>query len=622
MKLLMCTLLLLALSSFGDQKTDLNAAAQIDKAIGLAISKLNLRPTQRLNDLEFFRKVSLDLIGRIPTLSEIENFQKMTQPDKRYEIIQKLQKTPGYVSHNYNLWADALRFFNKGLGSMDDDYGQYIKYTINKNKPYDKWVHELISAKGSIYTKEGQAVGYYMRDKGMPLDNLANTMKLFLGTDITCAQCHDHPFDRWSQMDFYQLAAFTDGINFKKDKESQNAYSQYKKKEKNAQKVIISRFITEVMGSDITNTGNGTIKLPHDYSYDDAKPNQLIMARFPYGPQANLPATISAPTQKSKKSKKDKDDSSNKGIGSREMFADWIIADHNGMFSKTIVNRMWYKLMGDFLIGDSLTDFSSKTEGSNKYLTATLVKVMKYVKYDLRHFEKIVMMTNAYQRQGRIRDLKTGEKNYFEAPMTRRLSAEQMWDSLQVLSETDLDKNLNYDDMSTARMQFYSDMKGKSFDVIFKSIPNNPPRPSAFFSFYIKNSSSPTASKSRKGPVNFHRASETSQPAANGSFLRVFGQSSRVFIDDSSREPSPPQALYMLNSEVDKIISSKKSDVYKVINSRDDSKEKIRQLFLTVLTKEPSISDYSEYASLAKKGSSGMQDLAWILLNSNEFKFY
>ena len=304
------------------------------------------------------------------------------------------------------------------------------------------------------------------------------------------------------------------------------------------------------------------------------------------------------------------------------MFADWITADHNGMFSKTIVNRMWYKTMGDFLIGQNLTDFSSKTQGSNKYLTAILVKVMKYVKYDLRRFEKIIMMTKAYQRKGRIRDLKAGEKNYFEAPMTRRLSAEQMWDSLQVLTETELDKGLNYDYISTAKMKFYSDMKGKSFDVILKSIPSKPPHPQKFFDLYIKSKSSPTASKSKKAPVNARRASETAQPSKSGSFLREFGQSSRVFIDDSNREPSPPQALYMLNSEVDKIISSKRSDVYKVINSKKDTKEKIRQLFLTILTKEPSISDYSEYASLVKKGTSGMQDLAWILLNSNEFKFY
>lgn len=618
MKHILCILLLLVLSASGDQKTDMNAAAQIDKAINLAISKLRLRATPNLNDLEFFRKVSLDTIGRIPTLKEIEDFQKMSGPDKRYRIIEKLQKTPGYVSHNYNFWANALRFFNKGLGAMPTAYGLYIKQSINKNKNYDKWVHELVSSTGSIFSDNEAAVGYYMRDKGMPLDNLANTMKLFLGTDISCAQCHDHPFDRWSQMDFYQLAAFTDGISFKRNKESQDAYNQYKKKEKNAQKVIVSRLITEVLNGGVVNTGNGTIKLPHDYSYDDGKPNQLITARFPYGPQPNLPKASSKTGKKSKKDRYAK----TKGVGSREMFADWIVADHNGMFSKTIVNRMWYKLMGDFLIGKNLTNFSSKASGSNKYLVATLVKVMKYVKYDLRHFEKIVMMTKAYQRKGRIRDLKLSEKNYFEAPMTKRLSAEQMWDSMQVLTETDLDKGLNYQKMTTARKQFYNDMNGKPFNLVFKSIPNKLSRPVAFFDFYVKSKASPTASKSKKAPISAKRASETAQPSKNGSFLREFGQSSREFIDDSNREPSPPQALYMLNSEVDKIISSKRSDVFKVINSKKETKEKIRQLFLTILTKEPTMSDYSEYASLVKKGTSGMQDLAWILLNSNEFKFY
>ena len=110
----------------------------------------------------------------------------------------------------YNFWADTLRLTDRPQANIiADPYLSYIKESLRVNKPYDEWVYEMLTADGKVW--ENGAVGYQLRDDGMPLPYVDNTVRVFLGTQIGCAQCHDHPFDDWTQYQFYQLAAFTNG---------------------------------------------------------------------------------------------------------------------------------------------------------------------------------------------------------------------------------------------------------------------------------------------------------------------------------------------------------------------------------------------------------------------------
>jgi hypothetical protein len=116
------------------------------------------------------------------------------------------------VSNFYNFWADVLRlksYFVNTANVVPAAYARWIKESLRTNKPYDQFVREMLSARG--YCWENGAVGDYLRDPAMPLDNMALTTRVFLGTRIECAQCHDHPFDKWKQTEFYHLAAFTYG---------------------------------------------------------------------------------------------------------------------------------------------------------------------------------------------------------------------------------------------------------------------------------------------------------------------------------------------------------------------------------------------------------------------------
>ena len=173
------------------------------------------------------------------------------------------------------------------------------------------------------------------------------------------------------------------------------------------------------------------IRLPHDYDYDDAKPFDVIKAGVPYGDDVTIdnPRYEKEVSRKLKTNKKGKLVAGIPGddINSRKTFADWATSKNNPMFTKTIVNRMWDKYMGAPLIGD-LLNITRKAEGPNKELTDALVKAMKDVNYDLKRFTKIIVNSKTYQREAVVEDVEG--KNYFAGPMLKRMTAEQLWDSM------------------------------------------------------------------------------------------------------------------------------------------------------------------------------------------------
>ena len=222
------------------------AAAKIDYLVAKGVVKANperlkkgLPPITNYNPLtsdeQFVRRIYLDVVGRIPNYDETVAFIQDTSPTKRAKLIDMLIDSPGYASHMYNYVADMLRvterFDNNNVRGTP--YINWMKKQIAANRPWNELVTDMLTADGKMWgddlevAEDGKgkskaktktaaghpapdkaATGYLLRDSGMPLDNLANTLTVFLGTDVACAQCHDHPFADWSQMQFYQMASF------------------------------------------------------------------------------------------------------------------------------------------------------------------------------------------------------------------------------------------------------------------------------------------------------------------------------------------------------------------------------------------------------------------------------
>ncbi|PHR86189.1 MAG: hypothetical protein COA78_38215, partial [Blastopirellula sp.] len=191
-------------------KTDLakfdrqTASEAIDQVLAKSWKAEGIQGSPLVSDEVFVRRIYLDVIGRIPTATELEAFLQDERSDRRSHLIDQLLDSPGHVSHMYNWLGDMLR--------VKDDYYRvgktytfhtWLKDQLEQNRPWDEMVHEMMTAEGRL--GENGATAYLLRDANMPLDSLSNTLSTFLGANVSCAQCHDHPFAAWTQRDFYQM---------------------------------------------------------------------------------------------------------------------------------------------------------------------------------------------------------------------------------------------------------------------------------------------------------------------------------------------------------------------------------------------------------------------------------
>ena len=174
------------------------------------------RPTRDTDDYTFMRRAYLKIIGRIPNKAEIDEFKNEMRGNK-LKLINKLLDSEGYISHQLNYYSDILRIQNKLNDTNINSgfrYREFVRNEIRNNTPFDVFVQKLIASEGAYYEPSNEGIGFYLRDRGMPLDNLANTVQVFLGTRLECAMCHNHPFDKWTQKQFYEMHSQTELVGF------------------------------------------------------------------------------------------------------------------------------------------------------------------------------------------------------------------------------------------------------------------------------------------------------------------------------------------------------------------------------------------------------------------------
>ena len=185
------------------------AAARIDVLVNDHLKKQNLKPNAKIADALYLRRVYVSVAGRIPTEHEALAYLNDKSPTRQSRLVEQLLASNGYKSSMFNWYADMFRVTKALKGSLISEgafFMQYLRDSLNANKPWDKMVYEMMAADGS-YAENG-AIGLLLKDSGMPLDSMTNTMTMFLGANISCAQCHDHPLNEWKQSDFYKMAAF------------------------------------------------------------------------------------------------------------------------------------------------------------------------------------------------------------------------------------------------------------------------------------------------------------------------------------------------------------------------------------------------------------------------------
>lgn len=640
----------------------------IDQLLADYWEKNNLQAAPLTDDATFLRRSYLRIIGRIPTEAEARSFLRLSDETKRADLIDHLLDSPGYVSHQFNFWADILRIKTTGReGSTKGGvyYAQWFKEQIIANTPYDKVVHSLLAAEG--YPWENPASGYYLRDLGMPLDNMAMTLQIFTGTQLQCAQCHDHPYAAWTQKDFYHLAAFTAGVETQykaKDIQEpklldlQQALRTHSTRDrKNRQRAI--RTLLDPLRWGVYHSDR-TLHLPKK-SNPDMPVSAVIAPQVPSG-DLQLPAESSSHSKV-------------------EHFAEWMISERNPRFAIVAANRMWKQVMGQGLV-EPVDNFKQVSDAVYPELLQYLAKTIQWLQYDLKAFLRILYSTEFYQRKSVFEATGQVTQGHLVGPSLERMRAEQIWDSLVSVIRDDVDQLQNTAYYSRTQYAAYQSgqapqavhlLAEKSVDELvslldqmavlqpkikdlsqrLSSAKRNPQSVSpeevkrlqaelrslrkaqntqmavdamAGTSMGINAGSRRKKAGSGRSTQGagfaVMRASELPSPSSNGHPLEVFGQSDRLSIENSNRAASIPQALFLMNSPQINQILAQQSMLGRKASRMADIDLQLEVLYLGLLSRRPQAEELEFLRPmLAHQPEKVVERTIWALVNSQEFKF-
>ena len=581
------------------------AATAIDRIVTASWQTHGIEPAPPLTDEQFLRRVYLDLAGRIPTHDEAAAFLAAEGADARDELVERLLSSADYVSRFYNVWADVLRLAERPQRQLFlEPYLHFVKDAIRTNKPYDQWVHEMLTADGRLW--DNPAVGYQLRDAGMPLPYVDNTVRIFLGTQIGCAQCHDHPFDDWTQRQFYELAALTAGTSLRRGGGQPAAEGKPRFPVDPAVRRLVRQARSQLEPGETARTVNfiqanaflvdhrdRPLTLPHDYQYDDAEPGTVVAPQVLWG---EVPTEAHA-------------------ADGRERFAAWIVSRDNRQFARTIANRLWKTLLGVGLV-EPIDDFRGSNPASNPELLEHLADEMMRLDFDLREFVRLVVSTDVYRRRAVAYDPVTDGAFRFPGPALRRLTAEQLWDSILTLlaratwavqrptaEAFSTAAAVNLDRASFADVQRQLDIFGDRYG------PGRYQRSLQEVCGF--------------GGQLLVRASELPSPLPLSHFLRQFGQGDRETIDGGRTVATIPQILEMFNGPITHLMLLPGSVIYDEVVSHPAA-EAVDVVFLAVLSRRPSADDRSiamREIATADSPATGCGNVIWALLNTREFLF-
>jgi hypothetical protein len=583
---------------------------RIDQLIKDRLKMLNKRPTNKADDHTWLRRTYLVTIGRIPNRAEIDEFMTNRDADKKDALIQKLLSSAGHVSHQLNWLSDLLRVKDRLDGvniNIGATYREYIRQQLQNNVPWDTFVKNLLDSEGD-YFGGNPAAGYYLRDRGMQQDNIAHTVQIFLGTRLECAMCHNHPFDRWTQKEFYEMTAFTSGIG--------NVTNRSRRKTLQELNRMISRDGTPQAGKyqnwrnvvrdsiqfGVDTNGTGKIKLTDEFMEDDAKPGDTLLARAMFTPH-----TYIKPDEKNPRS--------------LTVLARWLTDKNNPRFTTVISNRLWKRVFGVGLI-EPVDNFMDSTIPENSDLMWFIERIMVSLNYDMREFQRVLLNTELFARESKPNDYESLETYDFSGPLLRRMTGEQLWDSLVTLVYNNIDTNervyiQNQSDVYVNIYNKYKDWNGSAIYQDFVRIASANPEQRRLEDTFKSESTAVKPIPDR----NLIRSSYLPYPASGGHLIRQFGGSDKLSIENSNSEPNTTQVLNLLNGFVEKnILNNKKADFIKSMQAEKNDIKRIENVFLSTLGRKPDSFETREL-KLVIDEPDGYKHVAWILLNTHEFMF-
>ncbi len=364
------------------------AWGKIDELVAAKWKRMKIEPSELCSDLEFIRRIYLDLTGLPPAPEEIRTFLNDSRDTrvKRDALVDRLVGSADYVDFWANKWADLLQCNSKFLGAEGaETFRAWIRSELEKNTPYDQFAREILTASGS--NKENPAASYWKIVR-TPTEAMENTTHLFLATRFNCNKCHDHPFERWTQDQYYHLSAYFAQVALKEDPNSDG-------KKIGGTAVEGAKPLYEVV-SDAT---EGDVK--HD------RTGKVSPPAFPFPAKAE-------PKEKATR---------------REELAAWITTPDNRYFASSYANRLWGYLTGAGII-EPLDDIRAGNPPRNPALLEYLTREFVESKFNVRHVMQLICKSRTYQLSIRPNKWNEDDKVNYSHGLARRLPAETLFDAV------------------------------------------------------------------------------------------------------------------------------------------------------------------------------------------------
>lgn len=356
----------------------------VDEHLFARLESLNVPPSPPSDDSEFLRRVSLDLTGQQPRPDQIRAFLDDDSPDRRIVVVDQLMNDPLFVDFWHLKIGDLLQISQARFGNGVYRYNDWVKAQLASNVPWDEFVRTLLTALGNPNDLDGGAVNYALEGQDAR-DQAELTAQRFLGLRFRCAQCHDHPFDRWTQDDYYGLAAFF-------------------------AKVGRSQPDPEMMSM-----SSNIVGINPDGFINHLRTGEPAIPRIPGGDVVEIEAEVDP----------------------RIVLADWMTSPENPYFARSAANWAWAQFFGKGL-ADPSDDLSSSNPPVHPELLDALAEDFIAHGYDLRHLIRTVATSEAYGLSSRPVPGNEGETRLFSHQSPRPLTAHQMADALAQATDTEL----------------------------------------------------------------------------------------------------------------------------------------------------------------------------------------
>ena len=356
------------------------AVAKTDNLIDLEVQKklkqLNLPASPKSNDSQFLRRVYLDTLGILPTVEEAKTFLEDISPTKRSKLIEQLLLRPEYVDYWSYKWSDLLLVQSKQLGTPAMwAYYRWIREQVARNTPWDEFARQVVTAQGSNLSN-GAANFFVLHDD--PKIMAETTTQAFLGMSINCAKCHNHPLEKWTNDQYFQMA---------------NLFARVRTKNGSAnnESIIFTSFSGDVV-------------------------QPLTGKPQPPTPLDGTPVA--------------EDDTRDR----RHHLANWLVAADNPYFSRAIANRVWANFMGVGLV-ENIDDLRVTNPASNEALLSRLGKYLADNEFDLKSMIRLILESDTYQRSSDPNGINKEDSRFYSRYYPRRLMAEVMLDAFSQITD-------------------------------------------------------------------------------------------------------------------------------------------------------------------------------------------